>query len=162
MKKSYREKGFTGIWIDQERAYLVHFPSSGTPSVEMMVSGVESRVRFPGEGKQGTRFGASFLDDQETRQRRQQQQRLAFFRQVTAALKGDDYLFVMGPGPAHEQLHKAMLRKKGFENRIVAVEAADRMSRAQLLEKMRNYIASPEFTAWKKAVRKRMREEALA
>lgn len=130
--------------------------------MEMMVSGVESRVRFPGEGKQGARFGSAFVDDQETRQRRQHQQRLRFFRNVTEAVKGDDYLFIMGPGPARERLHKGMLKKAGFENRIVAVEPADRMSRAQLLEKMRNYMASPEFTAWKKASRKKIREAALS
>lgn len=154
MKKSYRERGFTGIWIDQEKAYLVHFPPGGSPSVEMMVSGVESRVRFPGEGKKVARFGQAFLDNQETQQRRQHQQRLRFFRKVIDAVSGDDYIFIMGPGPARERLHKGMLRKNGFENRIVAVEPADRMSRAQLLEKMRNYIVSPEFKTWKKAVRK--------
>lgn len=154
MKKTYKPEVCTGIWIDQEKAYLVRYDHSGEPSLEKCVSGVESQVRFAGEGKQGTRFGQAFVDDQEKKQRRQRMQRLRFFRKVADAVERDDYLFLMGPGPAHERLHKLMLERSGFVQRIAAVEPADRLTRQKLLEKVRLYFDGPEFAAWKKAQRK--------
>ena len=87
MKKELSASIRTGIWIDQDMAYLIRIKGNKEPEIKVLKSGVESRVRIKGEGKVYSRFGKTFIDDQEKKQKRQQQQRKFFYKEIIGQLK---------------------------------------------------------------------------
>lgn len=158
MKKIQRPEVKTGIWLDQEKAYVIRMVGDALPVIEKIKSEVESRVRIPGESKVFARFGQSFLDDQEKKQHRQAQQRQLFFREIITHLADADYIAVFGPGPAKQGLVNAIEKSKTLKGQLVALEPADKITKAQMLQWVKNYFEGGDFRL---ARRKMKREKSI-
>ena len=104
MKKIKKHENRAGIWIDQTKAVIVHIVSDGDPIIEKIRSGVESKVRFPGETKVFARFGNAFISDQEKKQHRQKNEREKYFKKIISLLKQTDFIYVFGPSDARHEL----------------------------------------------------------
>lgn len=107
MKKKYLPEKKTGIWIDQEEAFLIRLEENKEPVIQHLRSDVESRVRTRGEEKVSARFGNAFIDDQEKKQRRQRRERKRYFDDIIDLVRNDDYIFLFGPGKGKEELKNA-------------------------------------------------------
>jgi len=95
MKKVKPPEKKAGVWLDQETAFIVHLIGDAEPVVERLKSGVESRIRIPGEVKVSARFGQSFLDDKEKKQHRQRNQREKFFKSIIKMIHDVDYIYLL-------------------------------------------------------------------
>ena len=153
MKKARPPEIRAGIWLDQENAVLVILHGKEEPQVSVVLSGVESRVRIKGEGKVYSRFGSAFISDQEKKQRRQQNQRKHFFREIMDRVQEADYLFVFGPGPAKEGLRNVIEKTRGFKPRLAALEVADEMPEDAVAVKVQKYFLGMAFKAFKRQLR---------
>ncbi|HWR32649.1 MAG TPA: hypothetical protein VN451_03955 [Chitinophagaceae bacterium] len=156
MKKIKPPEVKTGIWIDQESAYIIWLAGEEM-FVENIKSGVESRVRIPGEGKVFARFGETYVSDEEKKQRRQQQQRKKYFKEVIAHVLHDDFLYLLGPGKAKEELNNAIEEERGFKGKVILIEAADRMSLNQMKGKVKVFFDSKEFRDKRRAYRRELK-----
>ena len=145
MKKNYVPEIKTGIWIDQENAYIIRLEGNKEPVIQKIRSAVESRVRVKGEKKVFPRFGNDVVDDQEKKQRRQINERKRFFEEIIKLVRNDDYLFVFGPGMGKEELNNAIEKINDRKVKVIAIKAADRLTRNQMVERTIRYFHSDEF-----------------
>ena len=152
MKKKYLPERKTGIWIDQENAFLIRLENEKEPIIQHIRSDVESRVRIKGEGKVSARFGNAFIDDQEKKQRRQQHERKHYFDEIIDMVRNDDYIFLFGPGKGKEELNNAFEKQHGIKAKVISIETTDRLTENQMVEKTLKYFDSEEF----RAVRRKM------
>lgn len=154
--KKVRPEVKTGIWIDQETAYIIRVVGD-EPVVEKIKSGVESRVRIPGEGKNFARFGETYVNEEEKKQRRQQQQRKKYFKEVIAHILHDDFLYLFGPGKGKEELNNAIEKERAFKGKVMLIETTDRMSQNQMNEKVTGFFDSKEFRDKRRAWHRQLR-----
>lgn len=145
MKKNYVPEVKTGIWIDQENAYIIKLEGNKEPVIQKIISDVESRVRIKGEQKTSSRFGYDYIDDQEKKQRRQINERKRYFEEIIKLIRNDDYLFLFGPGKGKEELNNAIEKVHDRKVKVLAIKAADRLTRNQMVEKATRYFHSDEF-----------------
>jgi hypothetical protein len=154
MKKIKTAEKKAGIWLDQEKAFIIRIEGEGVPVLEKIKSGVEIRIRNPGEGKSFARFGRAFIDDQEKKQNRQVQQRRRFFKEITGLVQDADYIYLFGPGEAKEGLNNEIEKGHSVKGKVVAIEAAGRLSQNKLIEKTISFFNDDVFKKIKKELRK--------
>ena len=155
MKKVKPPEKKAGVWLDQETAFIVHLIGDAEPVVERLKSGVESRIRIPGEVKVSARFGQSFLDDKEKKQHRQRNQREKFFKSIIKMIHDVDYIYLFGPGKAKEGLNNALEKDHSFKGKLVAIDTTDKLPRKQVLLKSINYFSDDAFKLYKKDLQKK-------
>ena len=158
MKRKYLPDKKAGIWLDQEKAYIIRIEGEGEPVLQKLKSDVEIRVRFPGEGKVFARFGNAFLDDQEKKQKRQRQQRHEFFKEIADLIHDADYIYLFGPSIAKEGLNNFIEEDHTIKGKVVAIENADRLTQNQMKVKVESFFKDEVFRNFKKRMRK---EKAL-
>jgi hypothetical protein len=144
MKKIRLEKN-TGIWLDQEKAYIITLNSSGKPSIEKFVSDVESRVRYAGEKKPYTQFETTYSNDEGRKQRRQKHERERHFETLINAVYDADYIYLFGPGQAKEELRNTIEKDHSIHAKLIGVETAGRLTQNQMIEEVKKYYSSVEI-----------------
>lgn len=154
MKKIKPPEKKAGVWLDQENAFIIHITGDAEPVVERLKSGVESRIRYAGEGKVSARFGQSYLDDQEKKQHRQKNQREKFFKQIIGLIHDDDFLYLFGPGMAKESLNNVIEKEHDIKAKVVSIKATDKLTRKQAILKVQDYFNDDAFRLFKKNLRK--------
>lgn len=124
-----------GVWIDHKQAYLIWYREG---RVETIASNIEPPEHFSGGTQLGGRLNQK--GDIELRHNDRYRTKLTgFYRQVIAALKDVDSIFVMGPGPAKVEFEKVLRRQKTMQERLVKVETADKMTKNQMLAHVREF-----------------------
>ncbi|MBK9927553.1 MAG: hypothetical protein IPP66_19965 [Anaerolineales bacterium] len=127
-----------GLWIDHKQAYLIWHKEG---KVDVIPSNIEPPVHFSG----GTQLGGKLNQkgDMELRHNaRYKLQLLKFYRQVIAALKDIDSVFVMGPGKAKLEFEKVVRTYKSMKQRLLKVETADKMTKNQMIARVRKFYKS--------------------
>lgn len=150
MKKKYLPEKKTSIWVDQEDAYIIRLEEDKESAVQHITSGVESRVRIRGEKKVFARFGNTFIDDQEKKQRRQQHERKRYFDEIIELVGNDNYIFIYGPGKGKEELKNAFEKAHGINAKVIAMETTNQLTKNQRMAKTVEYFTSSEFREAKK------------
>jgi stalled ribosome rescue protein Dom34 len=56
-----------------------------------------------------------------------------YYKQVVAALKDVESIFIMGPGNAKVEFEKMLKKHKAMQKRLLKVETADKMTKNQML-----------------------------
>jgi hypothetical protein len=153
MKKIKKPEIKIGIWLDQETAFIIRAEGDGEPVVEKIKSAVESRVRQAGEGKVFARFGHAFIDDQEKKQRRQRNQRHQFFKEIISHIQDADYVYLIGPGKAKQELNNEIEKDTLVKEKVVAIEPADKITQKQMILLMTNYFNDTSFSIIKRKMR---------
>jgi len=157
MKKIKPPEKKTGIWLDQETAYIIRVSGETEPMLERIKSDVESRIRIRGEGKVSARFGNAFIDDQEKKQRRQRHQRQRYFDIIIHELADIDYIYLFGPGKGKEELNNAIEKAHAFKGQVIAMETTDRLTKNQMIAKVIEFFNSDEFRDLKRKLRKELK-----
>jgi hypothetical protein len=154
MKKIRMPEIKAGIWLDQEKAYIIRIVGSEYPIVEKIKSDVESRVRFPGQVKAFTQFGNSRLDNQEKKQRRQRNQRHQYFKTIINSILDVNYIFLFGPSEARHELNNEIEKIHSLKEKVIAIRCTDRMSQEQMVQTVLNFFDSDEFRKYKRNLKK--------
>ena len=158
MKKIKISEKKAGIWIDQEKAFIVRVAGLSEPVVEKIKSGVESIIRNKGEGKVSARFGNAFIDDQEKKQRRQKNQRLKYFKEIIEKIHDSDFIYLFGPSDAKHELNNEIEKTHLFKGIVAAIEPADRMTENELKKKVIHFFEDDNFRVFKKDIKKQNTE----
>jgi uncharacterized protein YegL len=127
-----------GVWIDHKQAYLIWYQEG---RVEVIPSNIEPPEHFSG----GTQLGGKLNQkgDLEIRHNDRYKVKLTqFYKRVIAALKDADSVFVMGPGEAKVEFEKALKRQKALHSRLLKVETADKMTKNQMIARVRQFYQS--------------------
>lgn len=127
-----------GLWIDHKQAYLIWYKEG---RVEAIPSNIEPPEHFSG----GTQLGGKLNQKGDVELRHNDRYRLMltkFYKQVVAALKDVDLIFIMGPGEAKVEFEKVLKRQKALQERLLKVETADKMTKNQMIARVRKFYKS--------------------
>ena len=127
-----------GIWIDHKQAYVIRYEDG-------RVDAISSNLEPPAHYSGGTQLGGKLNqkgDMELHHDDRYKVQLSRFYRQVIAALKNVDSIFVMGPGEAKIEFEKALRKHKAMQKRLLKVETADKMTKNQMIAHVRKFYKS--------------------
>ena len=119
-----------GLWIDHRKAVLVKITDEGVCTTQRVPAKMK-HVRF----SESTTAGGSAED---TRDRHLANHLHEYYDRVVAVIHRAASIQVFGPGEAKGELVKR-IEHAGLEERIVGVEAADRMTDRQIEAKVREH-----------------------
>jgi stalled ribosome rescue protein Dom34 len=123
-----------GVWIDHKRAVLVALDGDNE-EVRELLSNVEGRPRYHGRG----RIQEDVAEDQ--RDKRIAGHLDKYYDQVAGLLRDAGEILIMGPGEAKGELAEN-LERAGLGGRIVATEAADKMTVRQIAARVRERFSA--------------------
>jgi hypothetical protein len=118
------------VWIDHSRAVIVS-SSAGRITTETLKSGVEGHPRYAGQQDGGGE------KKYEERHRAHLDQ---YYDDVIEQMGVPDALLIVGPGEAKLELKERLRRSKALAAISVAVEAADRLTDAQLVATVKDHF----------------------
>ena len=127
-----------GVWIDHKQAYLIWYKEG---RVEVIPSEIEPPEHFSG----GTQLGGKLTQKGDMELRHNDRYRLKltkFYKQVIASLQDVNSIFIMGPGEAKIEFEKVLKRQKEMERRLLKVETADKMTKNQMIARVKKFYKS--------------------
>lgn len=127
-----------GVWIDHKQAYVIWYKDG---RVDVIPSSLEPPAHFSG----GTQLGGKLNQkgDNELRHNdRYRVQLTKYYREIVAALKDADSIFVMGPGEAKIEFGKVLRKHKAMQKRLLKVETADKMTKNQMIAHVKKFYKS--------------------
>lgn len=128
-----------GLWIDHRKATVVTVTEQGE-EIGQITSKVEKHLqRASGASPKGP-YEAQQVPADDRRQRAFTGHLNKYYDAVIAAIRGAEAILIMGPGEAKDELKKR-LEEKHFGERVVGVEAADKMTNPQIAAKVRQHFA---------------------
>jgi hypothetical protein len=130
-----------GVWLDHKRAFIVTIRQRdiATTTVERE----EVPMSRPGGGLRGA--GGHQLHGVDPDGRRDQREVLylnRYYEDVIKHLADAEAIHICGPGQAKVELKRRLLLHKPLAHRPVAVEAADRMTDAQIVARIREVFGA--------------------
>jgi hypothetical protein len=131
MSKERLMKQHVGVWIDHRKAVIV-FPGQDKEEPQSIESGVEKHVRYSGQGSEHD----GKADDQRDSQFAAHLDK--YFDNVIAKIRAADSILIFGPGEAKSDFKNRLIAKR-LGARIIAVEAADKMTDRQIVKKVTGY-----------------------
>jgi hypothetical protein len=117
-----------GLWIDHRKAVIVIVSDEGE-EVREIISHMEKHTRFSSGGSED---GSS----EDVRDRQFGDHLNDYYDQVIAAVRDGHSIQIFGPGEAKGELEKR-LENEGLKGRVLAIEAADKMTDRQIAAKVR-------------------------
>ncbi len=124
-----------GLWIDHRQAVIVTLQDK-EEDIQRIESKVEKRVRYSA-ASHSTNVTAP-VDDyaEDKRDRRLNDQITRYYDEIISHLQDATSVLIMGPGEAKVEFQKHMDKQK-LGQAIIGVEAADKLTDAQIAAKVR-------------------------
>ena len=132
-----------GLWLDQSHAIFVGCDNGQAFILEEMDSPLESRVRFPGEVSDLTRFGTalgSTFNNENKKNNIHSNQLKKYFTELKKKVLGKEEIYLLGPGVVKHQFVKQINSDKKFASTLVKVQDADKMTTNQLLALVKEHF----------------------
>ena len=131
-----------GIWIDHREANIV-FLSQDREETKQIKSNVEKQLRRSDDSLSKHRFETRMVPASDRRERGYKGHLAHYYNEILSEVRGADSVFIFGPGEAKGELRK-YFHEQNLGERIVGFETADKMTKRQVAQKVRNfYIAAP-------------------
>jgi hypothetical protein len=124
-----------GIWIDRREAIVVTLSGADEKCVRIH-SSMESQERRAGDRTDGP-YEPLQVPDDSSRDRKERGELARFYDEVITHIAGSDSLYICGPGETRTHL-KHRIAESSSAPSNVQVEAADRMTDAQFIAKIRH------------------------
>ena len=128
-----------GVWVDHREAIVVKLSDSGEEIVHVQ-SGAESQLRRSSDHTTGS-FEPKLVPADDTRERKFMAELNTFYDEVIPHLSQAGAILIIGPGQAKKELQNRMDAKHSVAGNVV-VEAADSMTEAQVVAKVRKHFQS--------------------
>lgn len=132
-------KNRCGIWIDSKKAVIVHL-KEGENDVLVVDSGIEERIRIPGETKWLTQFATRFLNFEKRKENRRAHEVKNYLDKVIAEIKDVDELVLFGPASMKLELEKAIRKDVTHSSIKRTVETTDGMTENQIVAWVKRYF----------------------
>ncbi len=120
-----------GLWIDHRQAVIMIVTDEGE-EVKRITSNMEKDVRFSSRT-------ADMGSPEDVRDRQFENHLNKYYDDVIGALRNTESILIFGPGEAKGELEKRLVGE-GLKQRIVGVEAADKMTDNQIAAKVRQHF----------------------
>lgn len=127
-----------GLWIDHRKAVIVTITEKGE-EIGLIVSGVERQLRRSGDSPLRGPYEPQQVPADDSRQNAFTGHLNIYYDAVIAAIRDAGSVLILGPGEAKDELRKR-LEGNHLGERIVGVEAVDRMTDRQIAAKVRHYF----------------------
>lgn len=131
-----------GMWIDHQKAFCVSITGE-RERLEKIESHINKHVRLSGGSRSRTPFGPQDVASEKKTDEKRKHQLKKYCQRVISFLEDADRIFIFGPGEAKREIEKEIRKKKGMADKIAGIEAADKMSEAQIAAKVRGFYAPP-------------------
>jgi hypothetical protein len=134
----------TGIWIDGNKAIIVHFKDAET-TVKEIISDLEG-VYFRDGQPIKTNFSGGSNDSHEKRlEERKKNMTRKFLKNICEEVQQRDELFILGPGEMRTRLSRFMESEyKIFRDKIITVESSNLRREQQIIDKMKSFFQIEE------------------
>ena len=126
-----------GVWIDRRQAIVVQFSDAGEECLHIQ-SGVESQERRASDHPAGP-FEPLNVPSDDTRDRKETAELGKFYDDVISHLRRAHSIYVFGPGEAKKQFKNRIEENRSVTGKV-EVEAADSMTDAQVVAKVRKHF----------------------
>lgn len=128
----------SAVWLDHEKAVIAMI-EPGVERLAVVASHIRELFRAPVGARSNHPWGRRNKSRDDIEVREQADMATRFFGEVIARLSGSESILVCGPGSAKNELVKRM-RKSGMDDRVKAVESAEKMTDRQFLAKARAFF----------------------
>lgn len=124
-----------GLWIDHHRAIVVTL-SGNDEKLTHFRSDVEAKPGASGGAGPNRPYGPMDINPDNRRDRQFNGHLSKFYEDVVHLFRDADSIFILGPGEAKGEFRKH-LDKHHLGGKIVGMEAADKMTDHEIVEKIR-------------------------
>jgi len=131
-------KTIAGLWIDHRKAVIATVSDKGEET-KVIESNVEKHSGRMAGVRSTTPYESQKVPADDLREREFTSHLHGYYDEVIAAIRDADSILIFGPGEAKGEL-KSRLEKHKLGGRIMAVEAADKMTDRQIAAKVRGYF----------------------
>jgi len=129
-----------GVWIDHRKAFIVGL--NGDEEVtNVILSHVEKHPERGGDSPMKGPYEARQVPADDSRQRALTGELDRYYDLVITTLRQYSSLLLFGPGEAKKELN-ARLVKAHLDNRVRAVETADKLSDRQIVARVRTFFGA--------------------
>lgn len=128
MKKPSTAKHSWLVWIDQEKAILLHHSADGQVLTEEIPAHTGGLDRYRGEATDKTGLFGTTMDHQQRDQRRELHQQKKYLKTVVTHLDHPAAVRILGPGDMRYALQHLLEADKSLKGISVTTQAADKMS----------------------------------
>jgi hypothetical protein len=132
-------KTVAGLWIDRKNAVIVVATDKGD-EIKVIVSNVDKQLGRSQGVRSTTSYEAQLVPADDSRERRLTGQLNMYYDSVIASIQGAEEVLLFGPGEAKVELKKRIKLRNKDGMRVVATEAADKMTDRQVAAKVRHYF----------------------
>src|SRR5690242_16345798 len=124
-----------GLWMDHRQAVIVTISDQGQ-EIKRITSSIEKQLRRSGRSRARPTYKSRGAAAGNSREREYRGQPADFYDEIIACIVAATTVLIFGPGEAKDELRKRIERKMDAK-RMVHVEAAEKMSEGQIVEKVR-------------------------
>lgn len=130
------------IWLDHRTAWIVTFTPAGDPKIEKLESGITGSRKATG----GTRSATPYVQGYAARKaddEKRSHQLSRFYESIISRVRDFSKVLVIGPGPARQELGKALDDLPGHAKPSITIHPAERMTQRQLIAHARKELDVP-------------------
>ena len=128
-----------GLWIDHRKAVIEILSDEGRQTLEIR-SNVDKQPGRVAGVRSTAPYESQHVPADDSLERKFEAHINQFYGEVIAAIHAAASVLIFGPGEAKTELKKRLECDK-FKGRIIAVEAADKMTDRQIAAKVRQYFS---------------------
>lgn len=124
-----------GLWIDHREAVIAALTGEEEQTTNIR-SKSGKHLRYSGSSHSKTPEGLKEVTSEDGRDRKFENVLNDFYDEVVAAVRNAESIQIFGPGEAKGELEKR-LERAGLKERVLTIEAADKMTDRQVAAKVR-------------------------
>ena len=129
-----------GLWVDHKKATIVSILEKGE-EISHIESDFEGHFRLSGGSRSPTPYGPQETSSETKQKERRKHQLHRYYQDIIRAVQDAKRIWIFGPGEAKIELEKEIRRSKELSEKLVGVEAADKMTQNQIAAKVRKFFA---------------------
>lgn len=122
------------IWISLKKAIVGFFDENDLYSYKTMYSGIDTRVRFPGETSNKVRLNTSKRTRETSENRKLDSQLVQFCKDVISQVHNPASVLLLGPSDTKLTLSKIFSGSKKMESVPLNIKSADNMKLTEIKE----------------------------
>ncbi len=130
----------TGLWIDHSKAIVVKITGKDEET-EVIASEVEKQLRRTGDSILKRTFESRLVHADDSQQKAYSGNLNIYYDEVIEFIRDSESILIFGPGEAKGELKKR-LEEKNLGDKIVGLEAADKMTDGQIEALVREYFSN--------------------
>jgi len=136
-------KPYLGIWVDHRHAYLIWIDEHGQADTQYLETEQSDRGQKTGRMVSGPGGVFGGVAPHANLELKRQQEARRLYEKVFRAVRKAESVCIFGPGKAKDELCRYLKAHKELGSRVVAVRSAGKMTQAQMVACVRDFLGLP-------------------